>query len=479
MDEVKRLNYFHSQFLKAEDFQAEQNYHRFMRQHLNRAFHDWGIVYGLEVTATSTGEKQIVVSPGMALDKEGREIIVPEGLPKTIDLNEYNDDREVLITIDFTEVLDDPASYQTNDELNENDKKYTRTVERPIFNSYDISLPQAIFQHIWGTILDRPAGLSNFLFEHREAFGFENFKEESIPLAIVPIVDGGIGTIRTNVRKQANSLKTPAKVQGPLEITDFLNLQGSLVVNENVNIHGQLMVDGMLRSTHSSGILQIDNALSVSGLVKATAFEGDGSRLTGIPISPWGYVFGHLRYAAGKVEIGADSANARLTVTGNRENYTYAGYFKGNVGIEGQVKILENLFIHGDVSIRRDLTINGILRQKDWRNIPLINGWRRHSERYNPPQYFKDTFGIVHLRGLVEGGNDEIIGVLPEGFRPSHRELHVVSTRFEEDVFVGGYTGDNPHNGFGRVDISKYGDIVMDRGSKRWVSLDGITFRAV
>ena len=47
--EVKRLNYYNSQFLKENDFNDEQLYHNQMRRFHNRALHTWGIVEGLEV----------------------------------------------------------------------------------------------------------------------------------------------------------------------------------------------------------------------------------------------------------------------------------------------------------------------------------------------------------------------------------------------------------------------------------------------
>ena len=74
--DIKRNNYFTSQFLVEADFKNEQDYHRQMRHLHNRALHVWGIADGLQVTRA--GQWGVSVTAGLAIDKNGREIIVPE-----------------------------------------------------------------------------------------------------------------------------------------------------------------------------------------------------------------------------------------------------------------------------------------------------------------------------------------------------------------------------------------------------------------
>ncbi|MCK5712331.1 MAG: hypothetical protein KAI25_06425, partial [Hyphomicrobiaceae bacterium] len=64
-DITKRMNYFDRQFLRANDFQDEQEYHIDRRRRHNRLLHKPGVAKGLEVT----GEKNantVVVSAGTA-----------------------------------------------------------------------------------------------------------------------------------------------------------------------------------------------------------------------------------------------------------------------------------------------------------------------------------------------------------------------------------------------------------------------------
>jgi hypothetical protein len=77
-DLVTRVNYFNGQFLVAKDFTVEQNYHREMLVAHNKAIHGWGVVEGFDVL--STEGLMVTVKDGMAIDKQGRQII-----QKTVD----------------------------------------------------------------------------------------------------------------------------------------------------------------------------------------------------------------------------------------------------------------------------------------------------------------------------------------------------------------------------------------------------------
>lgn len=53
----------------------------------------------------------------------------------------------------------------------------------------------------------------------------------------------------------------------------------------------------------------------------------------------------------------------------------------------------------------------------------LINSWVENSATYQPPIYYKDDMGIVHLEGAVTGGSASYVFVLPVGFRPTKHTL--------------------------------------------------------
>jgi len=68
-----------------------------------------------------------------------------------------------------------------------------------------------------------------------------------------------------------------------------------------------------------------------------------------------------------------------------------------------------------------------ILQQQAWQTALLNapNYWVEVGLPYNPAGYFKDSMGVVHLRGSINGGLNEIFA-LPTGYGPAFREIHAV-----------------------------------------------------
>lgn len=122
MAEIKRPNYFTSQFLVEKDFNDEQAYHLGMRRRLNRVLHVGGVADGLVVTRVSANQVQI--GAGTAVDKDGREIVLQD--PRTHTLATVGNNLDVYLTIAYGEFLD-PADRYTQAGLD----KYVRITERP------------------------------------------------------------------------------------------------------------------------------------------------------------------------------------------------------------------------------------------------------------------------------------------------------------------------------------------------------------
>lgn len=79
----QRNKYFYGKLMSVRDFEIEQAYFNEKRQMLNRILHGPGIVCGLDdpsVTAGPDGKVRITfLKGGVALDRGGREIVVPDG----------------------------------------------------------------------------------------------------------------------------------------------------------------------------------------------------------------------------------------------------------------------------------------------------------------------------------------------------------------------------------------------------------------
>ena len=105
---LKRVHFFDHQTLRAADLTAEQDYHRAMRHLHNRALHNWGIGDGLVVTADGTA--RVAVSPGLAFDREGRELVLGERV--TLDLTPLNlpDNADCWVLAAYGQRAADPTS---------------------------------------------------------------------------------------------------------------------------------------------------------------------------------------------------------------------------------------------------------------------------------------------------------------------------------------------------------------------------------
>ena len=73
--ERSRVNYFHGRLLTADDLAAEQAQARERQWLHNRVLHGSGVVEGLEV---AVDRNSVSVSPGLAIDALGREIVLME-----------------------------------------------------------------------------------------------------------------------------------------------------------------------------------------------------------------------------------------------------------------------------------------------------------------------------------------------------------------------------------------------------------------
>lgn len=102
------------------------------------------------------------------------------------------------------------------------------------------------------------------------------------------------------------------------------------------------------------------------------------------------------------------------------------------------------------------------LEQENWKQPTLKNNWRVF-DASTSVGYFKDSLGIVHLRGAVKSGGQGELFTLDLGYRPDSRCLYVVPSK-------GGRTD---------VEVQTNGVVYIYANNLDWVHIDGITFRAI
>lgn len=98
---IERLNYFTGQFLEADDFKAEQEYHIRMRRFGNRVLYlSAGILDGgFEVQKISDSE--ISISSGIGIDAQGRELIIITPLKVEVPIDKKS--MTLNITLEYVE----------------------------------------------------------------------------------------------------------------------------------------------------------------------------------------------------------------------------------------------------------------------------------------------------------------------------------------------------------------------------------------
>ena len=113
----ERNRFFYGKLLTVRDFQTEQDYFNEKRHLLNRLIHGSGVVSGLHVQ--KDGDKGFVISPGVAVDDCGREIVVNKSFTHS-DIQQLSEDPEgikgksIYLSLQYEECLTEPIHVPSN-----------------------------------------------------------------------------------------------------------------------------------------------------------------------------------------------------------------------------------------------------------------------------------------------------------------------------------------------------------------------------
>lgn len=125
----------------------------------------------------------------------------------------------------------------------------------------------------------------------------------------------------------------------------------------------------------------------------------------------------------------------------------------------GQIDSMQSslTFISGDYASKN---------QEGWIEPVLLNGWVNYGGSNENVGYYKDEFGIVHLKGTIKGGTSTAwtaLFNLPTGYRP------FLQRRFSVDG----------NNAYAMISITaSTGAVNIVVGNSTQLSLDGISFKA-
>jgi len=128
-DVTERLRYYDGEYLRAFDFDAEQAYHVEMRRRLNRTLHLFGVAAGLyleEDEDSVPSDPLFHISPGMAIDAVGREILLaaPRNLDQAVLTKKGLKPQPYGLWLVYKEKATRPAApgYQTCDQTDPNSR---------------------------------------------------------------------------------------------------------------------------------------------------------------------------------------------------------------------------------------------------------------------------------------------------------------------------------------------------------------------
>ncbi len=295
--DVKRMRFFNGLFLKEEEFQLEQNYHKRMRRLHNRHLHGRGIVHGLNVNIGNQND-EILVTEGMALDRffdnefseySSREIVIAQN--REVDLSIYAANDEVWVWVSYTEEPADVVSDRGGPDP-------IHTLESGIINHSTTRPPDEDLNIILAKVVINPddtIDANSIKFEDnglpiRISSGFSGDRIEVETVAMrdpaIPenwaFLDGQLfpnGDIGMNVVSERTRMTGAVDVDGVLtaevemeakgKVTarQDVEVEGNLLARQDITVDGTLMLNSALTGTVHQGLDMSNVDLSQSNVI--------------------------------------------------------------------------------------------------------------------------------------------------------------------------------------------------------------------
>jgi cytoskeletal protein CcmA (bactofilin family) len=414
-DSIKRLNYFNGQFLRAPDFTEEQTYHLEMGRRHNQKLHTWGIADGLKLQYT-IGSSQIEIAEGMAIDSEGREIVLVNKVNR--DLSTFLG-KTVYITIAYNE--------RKVDETKETGVEgFTRVQEIPNINVSENppSADQLSLQLILGRVTVNSEGKITATDEgegvnRRRAAGVVAGDLEARSLTLTdPNVDPSQWSkMRLGAAGRAD-LNGDLRVTGKLEVTGTVDGRDVSADGTKLDTH-----TSNTNNPHQTTAAQIDNQGGTNRLV--TQINASTGVISEARIDPAiardSEVTTAINLAvrkAGDTMTGALTIQSNLTVTGNVS--------LGSLTVNGRMSVSDGVIQRGGAPLTTTADL-GLYSQLDsqWirfvtKNAPFL--FYSDGGAGTTPMFIIEPSGSVQatsflgdgstLTGVVKKAGDTMTGAL-------------------------------------------------------------------
>jgi hypothetical protein len=406
-DDVRRLNYFTNQFLRAADFQAEQDYHVQQRRRHNQMLHTWGIATGLGVEPKLNAQA-VTVNAGTAIDGDGREIVLIK--PQDIDLPAPPDAVKLFVTIAYAE---EPANQSTDAGIT----GHTRWLEKPVIAASP-SPPAGTGQQIVLAVVERGEGETAIRVD-RSTRRFAGPSASSMSLAELEL--------RSDEQPTWDWVRMAVEADGRAALTGSLHVSGDVLTEGNHVARGSLTVEQKLSAPSGSitdlqagtlsvgqlvvkspmtfgaltatGDLQVQGSAAVSGSLTAKApatFAG------GVQINPVSgknalVVSGAASLTAGLSVSGATTFANGLTVSAGT---TALG---GALTVSGLVTLSNGLTVTGAANVSKALTVGAGFQALGGAITPAAGNAETAGIQF-PPDPGGGTLDRAFIRYFVESG---------------------------------------------------------------------------
>ncbi|NEO37723.1 MAG: tail fiber domain-containing protein [Moorea sp. SIOASIH] len=323
----KRVRYFDGEFLKDQDFIDEQKYHIDRQRRLDQFLRVSGVCDGLTL---ETSTNQVIVTPGTALDSQGRQIILSTNSPP-IDLSSYRD-QQVDLVISYQE---EQSDHSTEGGVGSSGAR--RWHEKP--NIQVAAL---------GNVPEDSVVLARLAI-NRSGVVTPDFSVRQYSGVRLPSGNLSNGAITgPTLRSGGNSASSLVVIDGDLSVTGDTTVNGSLSFSSNTSGERTLLMEAPNSNNHRG-----DGTQGATGLVYRVQSNPPG----GDPI----------------FQVRSEGEGVRLFVehdgwTGSRHNSAWFGgtrdnYFAGNVSIgttdpgSSKLKVQGNLTVTGNATLE-SLTLN-------------------------------------------------------------------------------------------------------------------------
>jgi hypothetical protein len=327
MDQPERVRYFDQQFLRVDDFNAEQIYHRDMRRRHNRMLHTPGISEGLQLVPAGTAVKVTpgaAVAPGADGNGGGAEIVLTTEF--TQDLSSFNENVAVFVTIGFAQEESRPV----NDAGFTANSRWRETPKIEVFTSDPTANPPASqtqpLRVLLGSVTRTGKNVTAIQSSGRRLAGSAE-SELSLTPRDPTILEPDWVRLRWTARGQAE-LRGNLALVASQSTTGDLSVAGKAIVSTDLTVFGKAGVTGELK---------VGGKLIVSGDLAVT-----GTTLS-----------------SGALTVGATAARQRLTVFGDavvNRALMLMGNTDGGAATAGKVLgglgFLGHTIQHGQLSFR-------------------------------------------------------------------------------------------------------------------------------